>query len=221
MATPTADSILQIKIRLLNISPMIWRRILVPENYTLHQLHGVIQVAMGWEGIHLFEFRIRAVEYTAFYLQGESPDIPLEQFHFRKNTKFTYAYDMGDYWQHEVRVEKRMAIEQRKRYPACTGGSGTCPPEDCGGSEAYLYKHDEATGFDAIQDLIMLVDFVKQVALDANEALRHDEEKRWEIEGAMERSQARKPYVNESFSRKEVNQAFRQQRHEVLMHQQY
>lgn len=62
---------------------------------------------------------------------------------------------MGDYWQHEVRIEKRMAIDKRKRYPACTGGSGTCPPEDCGGFEAYLYKRDEATGFDAIQDLIV------------------------------------------------------------------
>ena len=221
MATPPAASILQIKIRLLDISPMIWRRILIPEGYTLHQLHGVIQAAMGWEGIHLFEFRIRAVGYTAFDLQGESPDVPLEQFHFRQNTQFTYAYDMGDYWQHEVRIEKRMAIDKRKRYPACTGGSGTCPPEDCGGFEAYLYKRDEATGFDAIQDLMMMVDFVQKVALDANEALRQDEEKRWEIDGAMERRQARKPYVNESFSRKEVNQAFLQQRHEVLMYQQH
>lgn len=126
---------------------------------------------------------------------------------------------MGDYWQHEVRIEKRMAIDKHKRYPACTGGSGTYPPEDCGGSEAYLYKRDEATEFDAIQDLMMMVDFVQQVALDANEALRQDEEKRWEIDGAMERSQARKPYLNESFSRKEVNQAFLQQHHEVLMYQ--
>ena len=219
MATPTADSILQIKIRLLNISPMIWRRMLVPEHYTLHQLHGVIQVAMGWEGFHLFEFKIRAVNYTSPYLQGESPTVSLAQFHFRQNTKFIYAYDMGDYWQHEVRIEKRIAIEKRKYYPACTGGSGTCPPEDCGGSEAYLYKRDEATGFDAIQDLMTLVDFVEHVALDANEALRQDEEKRWEIDGAMERSQARKPYLNESFSRGAVNQAFRQQRHEMLMHQ--
>lgn len=47
MTTTTAASILQIKIRLLNITPMIWRRILIPEGYTLHQLHGVIQTAMG------------------------------------------------------------------------------------------------------------------------------------------------------------------------------
>jgi hypothetical protein len=29
---------------------MVWRRLLVPSRYTLRELHGVIQVAMGWEG---------------------------------------------------------------------------------------------------------------------------------------------------------------------------
>ena len=51
-------AILQIKIRLLGISPMIWRRVLVPESMSLRELHGVVQLAMGWEGIHLFEFSV-------------------------------------------------------------------------------------------------------------------------------------------------------------------
>ena len=28
---------------------MIWRRLLVPETMSLHELHGVLQVAMGWD----------------------------------------------------------------------------------------------------------------------------------------------------------------------------
>ncbi|MEM6306365.1 MAG: hypothetical protein AAF701_00075 [Pseudomonadota bacterium] len=28
---------------------MIWRRVLVPASSTLRELHGVLQVAMGWE----------------------------------------------------------------------------------------------------------------------------------------------------------------------------
>ena len=57
---PAADAcaILQVKIWLTGISPMVWRRILVPTALTLHELHGVIQVAMGWEGIHLYEFHL-------------------------------------------------------------------------------------------------------------------------------------------------------------------
>jgi hypothetical protein len=41
------DAILQIKVWLTGISPMIWRRVLVPTTFTLRELHGVIQVAMG------------------------------------------------------------------------------------------------------------------------------------------------------------------------------
>jgi hypothetical protein len=56
---PTSTgSVLQLKIRLLGLSPMVWRRVLVPETYSLRELHGVIQVTMGWESLHLFEFRI-------------------------------------------------------------------------------------------------------------------------------------------------------------------
>ena len=37
---------------------MVWRRVLVPARFTLRELHGVIQVAMGWEGIHLYDFPV-------------------------------------------------------------------------------------------------------------------------------------------------------------------
>ena len=53
---PDAEAVLQIKVWLIGISPMVWRRVLVPAALTLRELHGVIQVAMGWEGFHLFQF---------------------------------------------------------------------------------------------------------------------------------------------------------------------
>ena len=43
---------------------MVWRRVLVPESVSLRELHGVVQLAMGWEGIHLFEFAVRGVRYV-------------------------------------------------------------------------------------------------------------------------------------------------------------
>ena len=55
MANPeVSPSIVQLKVRLLGISPMIWRRVLVPESVSLRELHGILQVSMGWEGIHLY-----------------------------------------------------------------------------------------------------------------------------------------------------------------------
>jgi hypothetical protein len=51
--TSPAGPILQLKMRLIGISPMIWRRVLLPVAWTLEELHGAIQAAMGWEGLHL------------------------------------------------------------------------------------------------------------------------------------------------------------------------
>ena len=46
---------MQVKAWLFGINPMVWRRLLVPDTCTLRELHGVIQVAMGWEGIHIYQ----------------------------------------------------------------------------------------------------------------------------------------------------------------------
>ena len=91
-----APEIYQLKVRLLGISPMIWRRVLVPSSITLRALHGVLQVAMGWEGIHLFLFDVYAARYGSLELHVADPDVPLQQFGFRKNERFSYIYDMGD-----------------------------------------------------------------------------------------------------------------------------
>ena len=68
--------IVQLKVRLLGLSPMIWRRVLVPESVSLRELHGILQVDMGWDGIPLYYFDIHAVHYGSFELDAESPDTP-------------------------------------------------------------------------------------------------------------------------------------------------
>lgn len=50
--------IYQLKVTLLGTSPPIWRRVLVPAELTLAQLHDVLQAAMGWEDGHMHEFSI-------------------------------------------------------------------------------------------------------------------------------------------------------------------
>ena len=116
--------ILQLKVRLPGISPMIWRCVLVPESVSLRELHGVVQLAMGWERIHLFEFAVRGVRYAGPDLSGMSTDVAPSDFRFRRNARFRYVYDMFCEWEHEIRVEERLAAVPGKRYPRCVGGAG-------------------------------------------------------------------------------------------------
>jgi len=52
------EKIYEFKITLLGISPPIWRKILVPDNYTFWDLHVAIQDSMGWTDSHLHEFEV-------------------------------------------------------------------------------------------------------------------------------------------------------------------
>jgi hypothetical protein len=51
--------------------------------------------------------------------------------------KFTYEYDFGDSWEHEVLVEEVLPPDPDFKHPVCLGGANACPPEDCGGIPGY------------------------------------------------------------------------------------
>ena len=58
-----AGAIMRLKVCLLGLTPMVWRRMEVSKAMTLQELHGVIKAAMGWERLHLFVFELRATDY--------------------------------------------------------------------------------------------------------------------------------------------------------------
>jgi hypothetical protein len=51
--------------------------------------------------------------------------------------RFTYTYDLGDNWEHQVLIERTQPALDAGRYPACVAGRRNCPPEDCGGPWGY------------------------------------------------------------------------------------
>ncbi|MBD2027004.1 plasmid pRiA4b ORF-3 family protein [Leptolyngbya sp. FACHB-711] len=55
--------IYQLKVSLVGISPLIWRQLLVHSDSSIADLHHFIQIAMGWEDIHLHRFIIHAQEH--------------------------------------------------------------------------------------------------------------------------------------------------------------
>lgn len=134
-----------LKVTLKDIRPPIWRRLLVPGDVLLGDLHLIIQVAMGWEEAHLHEFVVNGARYGEVRDDDWGMDelldeggLTLDELGCGEGAKFQYLYDFGDGWLHEVLVEKREIIAEQGWQLACLTGRRACPPEDCGGPFAYM-----------------------------------------------------------------------------------
>jgi len=55
--------VLQFRIFLHGVQPLVWRRIRVPSDFTLARLHRVIQAVMDWQHYHLHEFTVAGRVY--------------------------------------------------------------------------------------------------------------------------------------------------------------
>ncbi|MCC5915676.1 MAG: plasmid pRiA4b ORF-3 family protein [Balneolaceae bacterium] len=129
----------QIRLELAGSKPKIWRKLIIPADMLLSDLHKVIQTTMGWTNSHLHHFikgRVFleppidddfldsvGIDYT-----GYTVDNLLE----KKNDKIRYEYDFGDGWEHIITLEK-VVNNVDGELPVCTGGALNCPPEDVGG----------------------------------------------------------------------------------------
>lgn len=134
--------IYQFKVVLKDISPDIWRRFQVWENCTLDQLHRVLQITVGWENYHLYEFRVGRLMYRDPHPENE------RKFRDPRRTRlcdilsgvgveFEYLYDFGDGWRHSLLLESILLPTPGAFYPRCIAGERSGPPEDSGGHWGY------------------------------------------------------------------------------------
>jgi hypothetical protein len=134
---------LQLKVTLLHTKPPVWRRLVVREAMTLHDLHQAIQLAIGWLDCHLYAFEIGRRSYTTLDDDASADNLDAETTVLadlrlaRKGTRFRYVYDFGDDWQHDVLVERAGPLDPAAAVPRCLAGRRACPPEDCGGPWGY------------------------------------------------------------------------------------
>lgn len=142
---PRPENAIQFKVTLKHIRPPIWRRVILPDNYSLGDLHAVIQAAMGWQNCHMHSFQIGDTCYTSRDasemedMDMEREDrVRLKELAVRPKQKFTYEYDFGDSWEHEIVVEKILPFDPQGQYPVCIDGARACPPEDCGSFPGYM-----------------------------------------------------------------------------------
>lgn len=144
-----ARSVLQFKVALLEVEPVVWRRIQITDLCSFWDLHVAIQDAMGWTDSHLHEFEMNhSIEKGKQYLG--IPDDGYDDFHSTLpswnykvrdyliiNDQFMYRYDFGDGWEHRIEYEGLHDKELGAKYPMCLAGENACPPEDVGGAPGY------------------------------------------------------------------------------------
>ena len=104
-------AIVALTVALDRIRPPVIRRIEVPVAITLHDLHRVIQTVMPWGKHHLYEFQAGASRWRQpdedWPIRARDRDATvatLAEMLDGSARRFTYVYDLGDYWQHTIRV---------------------------------------------------------------------------------------------------------------------
>ena len=137
----------KLKIVLKYTDPQVYRTVIVPEKFTFHDLHTVIQCVMNWENAHLYQFNLGAPYgsdsikllddegnfgsiFGNRFQEMDSTETYLSEIFNGQKKKINYIYDFGDDWHHEIRVLKKPKDEVL--YPKCIKGENAAPIEDCG-----------------------------------------------------------------------------------------
>jgi hypothetical protein len=115
-------SVYQLRVVVRGVSPLVWRRLLIPADTTIAGLHAVLQIAFGWTGTHLHRFVVQGREYGIGYVGGPSfGDDPrrvrLGDLGLRPTERFTYHYDFTAGWCHDLRVEQILVAEPGRNGP--------------------------------------------------------------------------------------------------------
>jgi hypothetical protein len=151
-AADSLNEICTLRIELRDSDPLIWRQVEVPTSITLKVLHDVVQAAMGWFDMHLWEFRIGQRRFGLPMDEdwGTEPRIEATKVRLRevltpRRTIITYVYDFGDDWEHRLILTNIRQGEPGVGYPHYVAGEGNAPPEDCGGIPGF-YQMLEVAG---------------------------------------------------------------------------
>ncbi|MFC4874930.1 plasmid pRiA4b ORF-3 family protein [Negadavirga shengliensis] len=145
---------IKINVKLEDMPHNVFRRLLLPENTNMMQLHAVIQLAMGWEFSHLFQFSDKKYKGNIIASYGQDDGfgdfmenekeahlVSLKKDFLEKGERkpFWYWYDFGDDWWHKITFLKpsKKDLELYSAAPVCVEAHGKCPPEDVGGPWGY------------------------------------------------------------------------------------
>lgn len=133
----------QIRVDLKGYKPPIWRRLLIPTGITYANLHEIMQIAFEWSDEHLHNFfvgRTLIIGPNNSDITQISEEERLIDEDFHENATINYIYDFGDYWEHQIKVEK-VFFEADQAEPIehaiCLKAKGDTPIENSRGQEIW------------------------------------------------------------------------------------
>jgi len=110
-------SIVSLKVTLRGTRPPVWRRLLMPDEMTLGDLHQAIQATMGWHDEHLHAFDIGGRQHGDRHTVDDVADenrLTLNSLLKSGVARFVYTYDFGDNWEHTVVIENARCQARRR-----------------------------------------------------------------------------------------------------------
>ncbi len=152
MAKPPVPKVVALRVELLEVTPLVWRRVLVPGNWTLAAVHHYLQWVMGWTDSHAHEFEVGAglvapdwwikeawsEEEAGRYRDERRVSVAAVMVELGPRGEFEYRYDMEDGWSHRIVLESEPPSKAGELpLPICVAGENACPPEDVGGPHGY------------------------------------------------------------------------------------
>ena len=101
--------IVRLRVEIEEVEPAVIRRIEVPLDIRLDKLNVILQVAIGWQNCHPFEFRHGDIVYGLVSREATDNPLPAEKSTLADLAKlgstFDYDYVFGDDWQHTLTIE--------------------------------------------------------------------------------------------------------------------
>jgi Plasmid pRiA4b ORF-3-like protein len=198
----------QLRVVLRDVSPLVWRRLLVTSDTTIAQLHEILQLAFDWSGEHLHRFRIHGKDYWTPQWGGlvfdeDARQVPLSRFRLHRGERFRYEYDFTADWRLDVRLEQALPCDRKRPTPVCTGGKRAAPPEDCGGTRDYLQRLHQHRRDLPIEDLALMAESIQRVLDSGGD--RKASGNLSELRAAVDRVTAYQEFQPHRFDRREAN----------------
>ncbi|MDQ0675135.1 hypothetical protein QFZ36_002696 [Pseudarthrobacter siccitolerans] len=151
------DSVLEVRVELVDSEPEIWRRFELRGSLALSQVHQVLQAAFGWEDAHLHRFVTSDPSAPLRPVDGEFPEVQqwlpateceepgdrpeedcsLEQLVALGSGRAFYEYDFGDSWLHRLELVSRRPCGEGAPPALLIDGARHGPLEDSGGFPGY------------------------------------------------------------------------------------